>query len=49
MIEVLQLITGRGLCEIDDVIHNTMGAFIEVGIVMLIKKCLFQRDVEESK
>lgn len=35
-IEVLQLITARGLCEFDDLIHNTIGAAIGIGIVMLM-------------
>ena len=37
-IEVLQLISQRGLCEFDDVIHNTVGAAIGVGLVMMIRK-----------
>ena len=37
-IEVLQLITSRGLCEFDDVIHNIMGALIGVGIVILVRR-----------
>ena len=39
-IEVLQLISQRGLCEFDDMIHNTVGAAIGVGIVMIIKMML---------
>ena len=38
VIEFLQLITQRGLLEFDDVIHNSLGALIGVGIVMLIKR-----------
>lgn len=37
-IEVLQLITQRGLMEFDDVIHNWLGAVIGVGLVMFIRK-----------
>ena len=37
LIEVLQLITARGLCEFDDVIHNCIGALIGIGIMMLVK------------
>lgn len=37
-IEALQLVTGRGLCEFDDVFHNVAGAAIGIGIVMLLKK-----------
>jgi hypothetical protein len=39
-IEVLQLITARGLCEFDDVFHNMIGAVIGVGIVMVGRKLL---------
>lgn len=35
---MLQLITARGLCEFDDVIHNTIGAIVGVGLVMIWKK-----------
>lgn len=34
-IEFLQLITRRGLCEFDDVIHNCLGAAIGVALVVL--------------
>lgn len=37
-IEILQLISQKGLCEFDDVIHNTAGAAIGVGLVMMIRK-----------
>ncbi len=36
-IEVLQLVTSRGLCEFDDVFHNVIGAVIGVGIVMIFR------------
>ena len=39
-IEILQLITARGLCEFDDVIHNMVGAAIGVGVVMIGRKLL---------
>jgi hypothetical protein len=39
-IEILQLVTSRGLCELDDVIHNMIGALIGVGVVMIGRKCL---------
>ena len=32
-IEILQLVTNRGLCEFDDVFHNVIGAVIGVGVV----------------
>lgn len=44
-IEVLQLITARGLCEFDDVFHNMVGAVIGVGIVMIGRK-LFRGETE---
>ena len=34
-IELLQLITKRGVCNIDDVIHNTLGCFIGYGLFVL--------------
>ena len=37
-IELLQLITARGLCEFDDVFHNMIGAVIGVGIVMVLNR-----------
>ena len=39
-IEILQLVTSRGLCEFDDVFHNMIGAVIGVGIVMIGRKLL---------
>ena len=39
-IEILQLITARGLCELDDVFHNVIGAMIGIGIVMIGRKLL---------
>ena len=33
-VELLQLVTSRGLCEFDDVIHNAVGTVIGVGIVV---------------
>lgn len=39
-IELLQLVTSRGLCEFDDIIHNMIGAVIGVGIVMIGRKLL---------
>ena len=42
-IEILQLITARGLCEFDDIFHNMIGAVIGVGIVMIGRKLLGER------
>ena len=36
-IELLQLTSQRGLCEFDDILHNTLGTFIGVSIYMLAK------------
>ena len=44
-IEILQLITARGLCEFDDIFHNMIGAVIGVGIVMIGRK-LFRGETE---
>lgn len=38
LIEVLQLVSGRGLMEFDDVIHNCLGAAIGMVMLMLIHK-----------
>lgn len=37
IIEILQLITARGLCEFDDIIHNLVGAVLGFGIALMIK------------
>jgi len=37
-IELLQLIAKRGVCNIDDVIHNTLGCFIGYGLFLLCYK-----------
>ena len=41
VIEILQLVSGRGLMEFDDVIHNCVGALIGIIIVKIakIKNC----------
>lgn len=38
VIEITQLFTRRGLFEIDDVIHNTLGAAIGFGIYVLLRR-----------
>lgn len=40
IIELLQLLTARGLMEFDDAIHNCLGTAIGIGIVMLFCKKL---------
>ena len=37
-IEITQLITTRGVCNIDDVIHNTLGCVIGFGCFVLCYK-----------
>lgn len=37
LIELLQLATGRGLCETNDVIHNTVGCMVGYGLAMALK------------
>ena len=37
-IEILQLVTSRGLCEYDDFIHNMLGAVIGTGVMLLYLK-----------
>ena len=37
IIEVIQLISQRGLCEFDDIFHNTIGCAIGFGVYKLIK------------
>ena len=39
-IEVLQLVSKRGLFEFDDIIHNMMGAAIGFGLWILLGKAL---------
>ncbi len=38
VIELLQLLTARGLCEFDDFIHSMISAVIGIGIVMVLKR-----------
>lgn len=40
IIELLQLITKRGLFEFDDIIHNTLGALIGIALLMAGKKVI---------
>lgn len=37
MIEVSQLISYRGIFEFDDIIHNTLGTVIGVGLIILLR------------
>lgn len=40
LIEVLQLITSRGLMEFDDLIHNCIGAAIGIMLLMMAKRLM---------
>ena len=40
IIELIQLITHRGLFEFDDIIHNTLGTVIGFGIYALLGKVM---------
>ena len=40
LIEVLQVITSRGLMEFDDVIHNCFGAAIGIMLLMMAKRLM---------
>lgn len=46
-IEVMQLVTKRGVCNIDDVFHNSLGCFLGYGLCQLsyriISKHCFQK------
>ena len=46
LIELLQLVSKRGLCEIDDVIHNSLGAAIGIVVVLLLKRILVKEKCE---
>lgn len=35
-VEILQLLTKRGTCEIDDIVWNTLGALVGIALVMVI-------------
>ncbi len=45
VVEMLQLVMGRGLCEFDDVFHNVVGTAVGVGVVLLGCK-LFEGESE---
>lgn len=47
MIEVLQLVMSKGLCEFDDVMHNVVGAAVGMGIVVLGKWFYSHKEVQQ--
>lgn len=46
VIELLQLILKRGMCETDDVIFNTLGCGIGVAIVAAISMCFKKKEIK---
>ena len=38
LIELLQLVSGRGLCETNDVIHNTVGYMVGYAVAMAMRR-----------
>lgn len=48
-VEMLQLITSRGLCEFDDVMHNAVGTVVGVGIVVAGKVVMKNQKQEIQK
>ncbi len=52
IVEILQYFTGTGLCELDDVISNSLGGFIGYEICKLLcglKDIFFQRRIDYGK
>lgn len=39
-VEFMQLVFKRGFCEIDDVIHNTLGCMIGYGMYLIVSMCI---------
>ena len=48
MIEVLQLISARGLCEYDDILHNTAGAVMGM-ILSVVVRAIVDRVLRGDK
>lgn len=47
-VEILQLVSKRGLCELDDVVHNILGAAIGIGLLM-IARILFGKSEKRNE
>lgn len=45
-IEVIQLITGRGIFELDDLLHNFMGSIFGYLVIMFILKCVREKKMK---
>ena len=48
VIEALQLILKRGMCELDDVFHNTIGCLVGYGLVCLVSLIWKKKPIEEG-
>lgn len=48
IIEVIQLISGRGIFEIDDIFNNTLGCIIGYGIVIIFISCFVDMNKYEN-
>lgn len=49
MIEVLQLLSKRGLCEFDDIINNSLGAVVGICLWLVIwKTCIEQVEMKKK-
>ena len=48
IIEVIQLISGRGIFEVDDIFNNTLGCIIGYGIVMIFISCFVDKNKYEN-
>lgn len=48
IIEVIQLISGRGIFEIDDIFNNTLGCIIGYGIAMIFISCFVDKNKYEN-
>ena len=46
-VEILQLVTKRGLFELDDLFHNTLGAFLGIVITVLLLR-LFSKQAKKK-
>lgn len=49
LIEVVQLMTGRGVFEADDIFNNTLGCMIGYGIIMVLLAMFFAKNVKENE
>ena len=47
-VELLELVSQRGLCEFDDILHNTLGTFIGVSIYMLVETLVIRKRIKDG-